>query len=145
MAKRSVIGVIVPGTDEVVHRMFHGKTIWAAPWTEEVSSLMEGDRAFFADEASRTLEGEASVLKISRGPGEHPLSQEKRFFMSDEEFSQYLGRLGVGRESELLILRFQGAVKYSAPLRLGFAVPPTGKVMTRDMFDEILRSNRRPP
>jgi hypothetical protein len=145
MGKNGVLGVIVPiSDDDVMHDIFHGRSVYASLAGGDDTDLDKGDRIFFYDSAgTRTLEGEALITAVTFEPASKVLAiDEGALYMDRGRFANYVAFLPEGEGSILRVLYFKDPTVYSTPVKCDQTVPEGGAYMTAEVFSTIAKQNR---
>ncbi len=143
MGKDGVIGVILHLSEESIHRLLHGKNVYAGFLPEDSGELDRMDRAFFyGGDSSRSLEGEAIISGIAYETPDRVLQRGDRLFLTKEEFEKYAAESERVKSGKMLVLELEDAVKYVNSVKCPFSVPVEGKYVTKEIFEGIVRANR---
>jgi hypothetical protein len=145
MGKNGVLGIIVPiSDDDVMHDIFHGRSVYASLAGGDETDLGKGDRIFFYDSAeTHSLEGEALITDVTFEPASKVLAtDEGALYMDRRRFADYVSSLPEGDGSILRVLYFKDPTMYSTPVRCDQTVPEGGAYMTAEVFSWIAKQNR---
>jgi hypothetical protein len=145
MGKNGVLGVIVPiSEDDVMHDIFHGRSVYASLAEGHDTDLGRGDRIFFYDSAeTHSLEGEALITDVTFEPASKVLAiDEGALYMDRRRFAGYVSSLPEGDASVLRVLYFKDPTMYAKPVRCDQSVPVGGAYMTAEVFSSIAKQNR---
>jgi hypothetical protein len=145
MGKNGVLGIIVPiSEDDVMHDIFHGRSVYASLARSDDTDLGKGDRIYFYDSAeTHTLEGEALITAVAFEPASKVLAiDEGALYMDRRRFADYVSSLPEGDGSMLQVLYFKDPTMYAKPVKCDQTVPEGGAYMTAEVFSRIARQNR---
>jgi hypothetical protein len=145
MGKNGVLGFIVPiSDDDVMHDIFHGRSVYASLAEGDDTDLDKGDRIFFYDSAeTHTLEGEALITAVTFEPASKVLAiDERALYMDRHRFADYVSSLPEGDGSILRVLYFKDPTMYAKPVKCDQTVPEGGAYMTAEVFSRIAKQNR---
>ena len=144
MGRNGVLGIIIPiYDDDVMHDIFHGRSVYASLARGEGTDLGEGDRIFFYDSAeTHNLEGEAMITGVAFEPASKVLAMEEgALYMDRPRFANYIRSLPEGDGSILRVLYFKDPTMYAKPVRCDQSIPEGGAYMTADVFSSIAKQN----
>jgi len=142
MGRNGVLGVIVPiHEEEVMHDIFHGKSIHASLAQDESTDLQEGDRILFYDSGkTHSLRGEAVISEIDLAKAKDVLLDfGGKLCMGRGDFERYVASLPKGEESKLRVLHFKDPILYADPVKCNLAIPEGGTYMTAELFSRIAK------
>ncbi|MDA4132620.1 MAG: hypothetical protein OK454_05785 [Thaumarchaeota archaeon] len=145
MGKNGVLGIIIPiSEDDVMHDIFHGRSVYASLAKGDETDLAKGDRIFFYDSAeTHTLEGEALITAVAFEPASQVLTiDEGALYIDRRRFADYVSSLPEGDGSILRVLYFKDPTMYATPLKCDQTVPEGGAYMTGEVFSRIAKQNR---
>jgi hypothetical protein len=145
MGKNGVLGIIVPiYEDDVMHDIFHGRSVYASLAKGDDTDLSEGDRIFFYDSAeTHSLEGEALITAVTFEPASKVLAvDEGALYVDRRRFAKYVSSLPEGDGSILRVLYFKDPTMYAKPVKCDQTVPEGGAYMTGEVFSSIAKQNR---
>lgn len=140
MGRNGVLGIIVPIDDEeVMHDVFHGKSVHATVARSEGTDLEKGDRIIFFDSRrTHALRGEAVNADISFEQAEKVLDDFRGALCVDgADFQSYVSTLPSGPRSRMRVLRFKDPTMYASPVKCDLAVAEDGTYMTAEVFAKI--------
>jgi hypothetical protein len=142
MGKNGVTGIIVPLDGETINRVFHHRPIIVMFVDSFPSDLEAGDRVFLYESAGgRVLEGEGSIVGISRESAEDVRKYGAELSVSSEELDRYVAASGRKVSDDMLVLKVQDAIKYVKALKCSMPVGKDGTYMTKVVFSTILAEN----
>lgn len=142
MGKNGVTGIIVPLEAQIIDRVFHHRPMIALFVDSFPSDLEEGDRTFLYETGGgRVLEGEGSIVEISRAKAEDVRKFGHELSVSADELDRYVAESGRNGSDDMLVLKLQDAIKYVRPLKCSLQVGRDGVYMTTDVFSKILAEN----
>ncbi len=128
---------------KLIDRMLHGRAVYAAGRSEESTQLSAGNRVFFYDTDRRgLLTAEAKIAKLAFKTLEQVLEYGQSLFISKGEFGEYLAGASGGTNDDLLVLELEEVTEYTKPVKCPFSVSPSGRYVTEDLLEEILKANR---
>ena len=145
MGRNGVLGIIVPIHDnEVMHDIFHGKSVYASLAPGESTDLERRDRIFFYDsERTHCLMGEGVISEIAfERAKEVLLDFAGRLYMETGDFGRYVESLPEGELSLLRVLHFEDPVLYADPVKCGVDIDEAGTYMTAEVFSRIARGDK---
>jgi hypothetical protein len=143
MGKNGVLGIVVPiSGHEVMHDIFHGRSVHASLAHEETTELEKGDRIYFYDPENRDLIGEAVIAEIAFELARAVLiAREGKLFLDKADFERYVSSLPDGDNSKMRVLSFKDPTMYANAVRCPIAITDGGTYMTAESFSRIARGN----
>jgi len=142
MGRNGVLGIIVPiPDDDVMHDIFHGRSVYASLATGDDTDLGKGDRIYFYDSGeTHNLEGEAVITDVAYEPALKVLDiDERAFYMDRHRFTDYVSSLPEGDASVLRVLYFKDPTVYATPVGCDQTIPEEGAYMTSEVFSRIAK------
>jgi hypothetical protein len=142
MGRNGVLGVVVPiHDDEVMHDIFHGRSVHASLAQGSGTDLEKGDRIFFYDaRETRSLRGEAVIADISFKEARHVLDGLwAKLYLEKDDFERYIASLPERDKSKLRVLHFKDPVLYANPVKCDLAIAENGTYMTAEFFAKIAK------
>lgn len=144
MGRNGVLGIIIPiSEDDIMHDIFHGKSVYASLARGNDTDLAEGDRILFYDSGeTHNLEGEAVITDITFEPASRVLEIDESALYTDRKlFARYLSSLPEGDASTLRVIHFKEPIMYAKPVRCNLTIPEEGAYMTAEVFSRIAKQN----
>jgi hypothetical protein len=144
MGLNGVLGVVVPiHADEVMHDIFHGKSVHASLAQGESTDLEDGDRIFFYDSRqTHSIMGEAVISGIAFEEAKRVLDDiGAKLYMEKDDFERYISSLPEGGKSKLRVLHFRDPILYANPVKCSSAISENGTYMTAEVFTKIAKGN----
>jgi hypothetical protein len=119
LGRNGVLGIIVPiSEDEVMHDVFHGKSVHVTLSQGESTDLEKGDRILFYDSGmSHNIMGEAVISEIEFENAENARhNHQGKLCLDGPRFESYLSSLPGGDASIMRVLHFKDATMYANPV-----------------------------
>lgn len=137
--------VIFPIRPGHVSRFFDGKRNVFVKFTK--MKLKKGMLLVFYVSREMVLAGEAKIAKVERlHPNVAWDSYRDRIFLNKEEYDQYVGVSPVGGEErkmkDVLVITLSSFRKYDPASRSPLSITPSGRYITKDMYNEIVKNSR---
>jgi hypothetical protein len=144
MGRNGVTGIIVPVPSQITNRIFHHHEVYAMVATDDRrTEVAEGDRIFFYDTGGKGLEGEAVIEKLTFEPASKVKLYGNDLYLSLEELERYLADAHADDDdAEMLVLKVEGATKYSRPLKCTLEMEGGSVYMTKQVFSQIVGENQ---
>lgn len=144
MGRNGVLGIIIPiYDDEVMHDIFHGKSVHASLARDESTDLENGDRILFYDSRkTHSIRGEAVIAEIAFQEAKNVLEDlGGRLYIDSVDFARYVSSLPKGERSKLRVLHFKDPILYANPVKCNLAISESGTYMTAEVFAKIAKYN----
>ena len=144
MGRNGVLGIVVPIHDEeVMHDIFHGKSVHASLAEGAGTDLEKGDRIFFYDSLKTyALRGEAVITDVSFDEARNVLDNlGGKLYLDKGEFERYMSSLPEGDKSKLRVLNFKDSILYADPVKCNLTIAETGTYMTAEVFAKIAKGS----
>lgn len=142
MGKNGVTGIIVPLDGETINRVFHHRPIIVMFVEKFPTDMAVGDRVFLYESGgARVLEGEGSVVSITREAADEVRRYAGELSISGDELDRYVARSGKKGTDDMVVLKVQDAIKYVRALKCSLQVGNDGMYMTAAVFSTILAEN----
>jgi hypothetical protein len=144
MGRNGVLGIVVPiDAHEVMHDVFHGKSVHASLAQGESTDLERGDRIFFYDSReTHSLMGEAVITDIAFEEAKAVNDDlEGALYLEKADFERYVSSLPEGDRSKLRVLHFKEPILYANPVKCSVKVAENGTYMTAEVSSRIAKEN----
>jgi hypothetical protein len=144
LGNREVLGIIVPiDSNEVMHDIFHGKSVHASLADGERAALEKGDRIFFYDSGrTHCIMGEAVIADIAFDEAKSVLDGlGPELYIGQDDFEKYVSSLPGGDKSVLRLVHFRDAVLYANPMKCHLAIGENGSYVTAEVSAKIAKDN----
>jgi len=144
LGSKEVLGIIVSiYSDEVMHDIFHGKSVHASLADGERTALEKGDRIFFYDSGrTRCIMGEAVIASMAFDEAESVFDDlGPSLYIGRDDFARYVSSLPGGDKSVLRLVYFRDAVLYANPVKCNMAIGENGTYMTAEVSAKIAKDN----
>jgi hypothetical protein len=136
------IGIIHPISARYFDRLLNGRRVFFRFGARTYPAMKKGNRVvFYESGGARQLIGEGMIESIAQlSVGEATVRYGGNLFLDPEEIRKYANRWGRTRQSDIVVaLVLRNIRRYRNPLKLERPIPPSGKSLTREFYQLIIK------